>query len=252
MIPTKNSVNSIDGMELIIDWNIRHQMAFVFEIDTDLANEMIPAETGLQAYEARPGVALMFMGYNDYYPGNIIYGEPQPEFIEITRMFMVQPDLSIDMPLPRFTFYMHQIASNNPTFIKQEIETLHLPSYYAPTMVAKTNEAKTDLFVSDKDGKIRELLNTHPNPTYRNDSFYGQYFTLQDDQLYFGVFYWSGHVCIHQREGYGGGEFDHPYLSGLDKTFPPEAIKNVYMQLITTYDAPLVQRFYRPRLIGKI
>lgn len=242
-------IRQIDDMNLIIDWDLRHQMAFIFEIDTEIVRSIIPKETKLQPYEIRPGVSAVFMGYNDYNPGNIIYGEAQPAFIEITRVFMVQPNLSLSMPIPRFTFYMHQIASNNPAFVKQEIEVLHLQSYYSPTMMAESNETKTDILISDEKGTIRKLINTDPNPTYREDSFFGQYYSMQDGKLYFGVFYWAGKVCVHQKKGKAGGDLNHPYLTDLKKTFDAGELGDSYMQLITSFGQPLVQRFYQPRLI---
>ena len=242
-------IQSIDGMKLIIDWDLRHQMAFVFEIDTELATTLIPRGSGLQPYEARPGVSLIFLGYNDYNPGNVIYGEKQPAFIEITRVLMVQPDLSVDMPIPRFTFLMHRIASNNPAFVKQEREVLRLNSYYSPSMRSELDEARTSVLIRDADGPMRELNNTHPRPVFRKDQFWGQYFTVQDNKLYFGVFYWAGRVCVHQRRGDAGGELAHPYLSGVDPTLPPGAMRNSYMQLLGTYGEPLVQRFYEQRFV---
>jgi hypothetical protein len=208
-------------MNLIIDWDLRHQMAFIFEIDTEIVRSIIPKETKLQPYEIRPGVSAVFLGYNDYNPGNVIYGETQPPFI----------------------------ASNNPAFVKQEIEVLHLQSYYSPTMISESNTTKTDILVSDEKGMIRKLINTDPNPTYREDSFFGQYYSMQEGKLYFGVFYWAGKVCVHQKKGKAGGDLNHPYLTDLKKTFDAGEFGDCYMQLITSYNEPLVQRFYQPRLI---
>lgn len=247
--PKFQDIRQVEDMKLIIDWDLRHQIAFVFEIDTEIARAHIPRETRLQPYEVRPGVSLMFLGYNDYNPGNLIAGEAQPAFKEITRVFMVQPNLSLSMPIPRFTFYVHRIASNNLAFNRQEEAMLHLPTYYSPSMQADTDEAKTSLRVYDDHGPIRNLLNTHPNPTFQHDAFFGQYYTMEANKLYFGVWYWAGKVCVHQKKGKAGGEFDHPFLSDMKNTFGAEAIGDCYMQLITAYGEKLVQRFYEPRLV---
>ena len=106
--------------------------------------------------------------------------------------------------------------------------------------------------IRDPDGPMRHLKNTHPRPVFRKDQFWGQYFTVQDNKLYFGVFYWAGRVCVHQRRGDAGGEFDHPYLSGLAPTFPAAAMRSSYMQLLGTYGEPLVQRFYEQRLVREL
>ena len=77
-------------------------MGFVYETATQNIEHLLP--DGIYAYEARPGVSLIFLGYNDYNPGNEIYGEKHEQFFEITRFILVQPDLSVAMPMPRFAF----------------------------------------------------------------------------------------------------------------------------------------------------
>ncbi len=245
-----NNIDLIEDMPLIIDWNIRHQLAFVFEINTAIIRSLLPK--GIEPFEARPGVGLMFLGYNDYYPGNLINGIEQPRFDEVTRFFMVQPDLSIDMPMPRFTFFVHRIGSNNQNFIDQEISRLHLPSFYAEDLIVETHSDKTGGMARTAGGPIQEWKNTNPDPRYYEDSFYGQYFTLQNNELWFGVWFWAGDVCTHQHPGDGGRIFHHPFLDDLEKTIQPEHVGNSYMQLITAFDKPLVQRFFEPRFIGSL
>lgn len=242
-------VQEIDGMDLIIDWDLKQQFAFIFEVPTDKIEACIPKEAGVRPMEARPGVGLLFLGYNDYNPGNLINGEPQPAFLEITRFFWVQPDLSVDMPIPRFTFFVDRIASNNHSFIKQEIELLHLPTYETPSLRVETNEDKKEARAFDDQGPIQDLINTHPAPTYIEDSFYGQYYTMQGDHLWFGVFYWSGIACVHQSGGPGGGIHTHPFLTEKPVHLDPSDVGTCYMQMIAAYDSPMVQRFYRPRMV---
>jgi hypothetical protein len=243
-------LDQIEDMPLVIEWNLRHQMGFVFEVPTDGVLKSLPE--GILPVEARPGVSMMFLGYNDYLPGNTISGESQPEFVEITRFFVVQPDLSVDMPLPRFTFFVDRIGSNNPVFVQQEKALLHLPTYLNTTMKVETNEARTNAIAIDDRGPIQSLINTHPAPMYRKDNFYGQYYTLDGDELWFGTFYWSGRACIHQRSGDAGGIHDHPFLTESRSQISPNSVGETYLQLIATFDQPLVQRFYRPRLVRKI
>ncbi|MGH8547600.1 MAG: hypothetical protein ACRERU_03150 [Methylococcales bacterium] len=202
--------------------------------------------------EARPGVSLMQLGYNDYKPGNIIYGEEQSAFVELTRTIVVQPNLAIDMPMPRFTFFMHRVMSNNEAFMRQEIEKLHLSSYYSPTLRAETNNAGTEMVADDKDGRIEALINTSPKVFYRDDEIFGQYYSVQDGKLYFEVWYWAGKVFIHQRSGNAGGICYHPYLTEADFPIPAEVVEQPYMQLITPVDEPIMARFYRPKSIRNL
>ncbi|MCG8331298.1 MAG: hypothetical protein MI974_26645 [Chitinophagales bacterium] len=233
----------VDEMELIIDWDMNHQMGFVYETPTENVEALLPE--GIYAFEARPGISLIFLGYNHYNPGNIIYGEPQDTFFEITRFILVQPDLSVDMPMPRFAFYVLQIGSNNKAFIDQEIEKLHLPSYYSPSLVVETDEPKLNAWAKDNDGAIQNYLNTHPKPYFRPDFFWGQYFVVENNKLYFGIWNWEGVLCLHQRKGDGGGGHLHPFMKDLQ----PEYFGNSYMQLITDKNHNLRQRFYQPRFL---
>lgn len=245
-------IRKVADMDLIINWDIKHQFGFVFEIPTEEVRKVIPASAGLHPYELRPGISGMFLGYNDYNPGNEIYGEKQPAFQEITRAFLLPPNLSISMPIPRFTFFLHRIASNNPTFIKQEEEKLHLPTYYAPSLQVIANEAKTSAVAKDDKGIIQEWRNTNPDVRYYSDDFFGQYYTIQDNKIYFGVFYWAGEACVHQKPGDGGGIYEHPYLTGSERYMSPDVVGPHYLQIITTFGKPLVQRFYEPRLIREL
>jgi hypothetical protein len=238
--------DKVEEMELIIDWDLNHQMGFVYETATENVSPLLPE--GIFAYEARPGIALIFLGYNDYNPGNIIYGEAQNQFFEITRFVLVQPDLSIDMPMPRFAFFVLQIGSNNAAFIRQEIEKLHLPSFYSPSLIVETDEPKFNAWAKDNTGDIQHYLNTHPAPYFRPDFFWGQYFTVKNNNLYFGVWNWEGVLCLHQRKGNGGGGFNHPFMKDLQA----DNFGAAYMQLITDKNHNLRQRFYRPRFLHNI
>ena len=241
---------SIEDMPLIIDWDLRQQMAFVFEVPTREVEPTLPA--GLQPFEARPGVSLVFLGFNDYNPGNQIYGQAQPAFCEVTRFVMVHPDLAIDMPIPRFTFFVHRIGSNNETFIRQEIEKLHLPSWHSPTLRVESSEDHLSAIARDRDGIVQTYHNTNPRVVWRDEEFYGQYYTVQDGQLWFGVWYWSGEAFIHQRRGEAGGSEEHPFLTESQPRWPAASARRPYMQVISKFDAPAVQIFFQPRCLGPV
>lgn len=243
---TNHIPDAIEDMELIIQWDLNHQMGFVYETDTENVTPLLPE--GVFPHEARPGVSLIFLGYNHYNPGNVIYGEAQDPFYEITRFILVQPDLAVDMPMPRFAFYVLQIGSNNSTFIDQEIEKLHLPSFYSSSIRVDTDESKLNAWARDENGEIQHLLNTHPRPYFRPDFFWGQFFTRKEDGIYFGVWNWDGVLCLHQHRGNGGGAFAHPFMTDLLLShFGPS-----YMQLITDRESSLTQRFYKPRLLYRL
>lgn len=241
---------SIEDMPIIIDWDLRQQVAFVFEIPTRDIEHVLPP--GLRPFEARPGISLTFLGLNDYNPGNTIAGQTQPAFFEVTRFIMVHPDLGVDMPIPRFTFFVHRIGSNNPAFIEQERSALHLPSWYSPSLEVEPADQHLGATVRDKDGIVQTFRNTNPKLIWRDEEFYGQYYTVQDDQLWFGAWYWSGQAFIHQRRGDAGGAEEHPFLTEVEPRWPAAHARRPYMQIISKYDAPAIQVFYAPRCLGSV
>lgn len=238
----------VEDMELFISWRHRHMMAFVYEVDTSAVEPLLPP--GIHPVEARPGVSMLFVSMNDYMPtGNFIDGVELPAFQEVTRCVVVQPDLSIKMPIPRFTFFVLQIGSNHQGFIQQEKDWLHLPTTYSPSLRTETNATGTEIWVRDDDGPIQHLRNTHPTPVFRNESFFGQYYTAEQGRLYFGVWSWRAIACIHQRQGDAGGIFAHPFLTGVQPKLSPDALLGPYQQVITRLGHPSEQRFYRPRMV---
>jgi hypothetical protein len=238
-------------MERIIFWRMRHQMAFIYEADMAAIEHLLPP--GIHPVEARPGISLIFIGYNDYLADeNTIGGVVQPRFQEMTRCILVQPDLSIKMPIPRFTFFVHRIGSNNGVFIDQEISSLHLPSFHSPTMDVDVNAAGTELRMFDEHGTIQHLRSTHPTPTYRKDAFFGQYYTVADGKLWFGVWSWRGVVCVHQRPGDAGGIFEHPFLTETQRRLPATALGPSYQQFFSRPGEVSEQRFYQPRFVREL
>lgn len=239
--------NRVEDMELVIHWTLRHQMGFIYEVDLATIQALLPR--GIQPVEARPGVGLLFLGYNDYQPGNLIGGQSQGRFHEVTRTVLVQPDLSIRMPIPRFTFYLLRIGSENKAFVDQEIRMLHLPSYWSASLRGEANADGTEVRLLDEHGMIHHIKNTHPAPIYRNDSFFGQYYTVEDGKLYFGVWSWRGIACVHQRSGDAGGIFEHPFLTEVEPSLAAGSVGRAYLQVFTRPGDLSEQRFYAPRFI---
>src|SRR5262245_6173105 len=85
----------------VSEWHIRQMCHFVYEVPAQVVAPLLPA--GLSAVEPRPGVALLSVGYVDWLPGN---NEGRwPAFLELTIMVLVHPDLSLEMPTPRYSYY---------------------------------------------------------------------------------------------------------------------------------------------------
>lgn len=223
------------------------QMAFLYEIPTINIRHILPSY--IQPLEVRPGISLLFMGFNKFYAGNIIWGEETPDFYEFTRGIAVQPSLELELPLPRFTVFVYFVGSNYKRFVQHDGEVLFMPTFYSSTQTAKYDEQKTSVRVLDKYGPIKELRNTNPNTKYEQDTFYVQYYTQKDNKIYCGIAYEKTLSCLHQKKGDGGRIYDHPCFSEFEKNIPKNRPLEPYMQIFTKFDELAIQSFCKPMLI---
>jgi len=236
----------VEDMPLLQEFILKHQMAFMIEMDLEKAKSLVPE--GIFPVEARPGVALAFIGYEHYNSGNLLYDKPSDEFYELTQFLVVQPDLSIEMPMPRYAFFVLQIASEDSEFIRQEIEIVKAKSYFSPTLKVQYSPDNHELTVEDENGPIQQFKNSHQNIEFMEDAFWGQYFSVMDGQLYVGVWNWRGFLFQHQKRGNIGQIYEHPFFENLS----PNDLQECYMQLLTQPEELIRQRFYVPRPLWKV
>lgn len=229
---------TLAGMPSTEDWRVKHHFNFIYEVPTATVEPLLPSR--IVPREARPGICLLNVGWMRLHPGQ--HGG-LPEFDELTLSLHVQPDLSLDAPIPRMSLYDIRIGSNSEQFLAYEAEHQMLNGFYSPTLRCELSEDETELRASDEHGPLFVMRNTHPKPHYKQEVAVGQYYSVFGGQLYQGVFLWEGNGCEHQREGDSGRLYLHPFFEGIDV----EEIEDCYMQMLLEPGSEVMFRSFSPR-----
>ncbi|PRX24034.1 hypothetical protein B0G75_12477 [Paraburkholderia sp. BL18I3N2] len=230
---------SLAGMSLTAEYVIDEHVNYIFEIDTARVRNYLP--TYLCSKEPRHGVSLINIGYMKFDATQI---GGLAETIELTLSIVVDPDLSLEMAVPRISVYDITIASNCPTFLAHEDRLQRLNGIYLPGL-SRSLRGPGDLEVWDEDGTILEFRNPSPNPIYKYEYVTGQYVSAHPSGLYHGVFSWEGVGCEQQVEGDCGGSLPHRFYHDLDVG----SFGNCYMQMfLPDAGQALFSSFYPRRL----
>lgn len=232
----------IAGRKCVSRWNLSTIFHNLFEIPTAAIAPLLPK--GVEPLEVRPGVSLYDIGDVLWNSGNL--DGSWPAFHELTAMIVVQPDLSIDMPMPKFAFYVPKIIANWSGFVENERRVLHLPTEYTPLEVGK-GEGLIDLRATDGKDLIFEFRNTNPQLAFPRDAFFGQYYSVEDGKLWFGIWRFEGFLCEHQKKGHPGRLANHKLFYG--ELNVADYCTESYMQLITSPDEDCIETFWEPWII---
>jgi hypothetical protein len=233
----------IAGHKCIARWDFISMFHGFYEIPTRVVRPLLPR--GIEPVEVRPGISLYDIGHAHWNEGNL-RGQ-WPEFHEITVMLVVHPDLSVDMPMSKFCFFVLKIAANCHPFVENEARTLHLPTAFTPLHCRKSDDP-TAVTLSDDQKMMFFMRSTNPNPTFHEDDFYGQYYTAKNGKLWFGPWRWQGTLCEHQKQGDHGGLVNHRLLYG-DIDVERDCTE-LYIQMYTEPGKRCIETFYEPRLVG--
>jgi hypothetical protein len=209
-----------------IHWQLRKQLLFLYEIDTDALARVIPA--GLEPMEIRPGIALCAIECMHYRTGHFRPG--YREFFELVFGAAVQPNLSIEMPLPKFCIHGISILSDSEEFVEQECRLLFTPTGHAPNLRLEFTEDGTGCDVFDGADPILSCRNTHEAPpVYERKTLWGQYYT-DTKGLQQGIWRWQGELFEHMKNAGGDyGRFHaHPFFKGVDMS----RVRGCYRQMI--------------------
>jgi hypothetical protein len=156
---------------------------------------------------------------------------------------VVQSDLSIDMPTPKFSFFVWNINADLADFLAVEPAALHLPTTHLPDLSVDFDPDRYAVSLTDGDGRpVASLRNTHPRPSYRPVDFVGQFFTVEHGRLWHGLWQLEGRAMEHQRDGDAGRLHPHPAFRGL----PVDRCDEVYLQIFSDPHGRCVQRFFEP------
>lgn len=212
-----DDVSALGGRPLGDEWPIRFHIGFVFEVPLAPLEAQLPS--GVSAVEPVPGVGLLSVIHARYEDGTL----GQPSFDEIVCSALVAPDLSLDMPPPRLTFYVLRVASNDGRFVAHKIEALEMPVFHTPSLRAELDADRLGTRVWDDDGEILRMRYQSDGPRFAEKSFCGQYFADPGSERVHGVWRWRGELAEQQRRLRGAATLhEHPFFAraGLSRTDP--------------------------------
>lgn len=230
------SFEHVGSHPLTLHWRIKKQVMYLWEIDTDVLAPLVPDP--LTPKEVRPGISLFAIEALHYHTDHFRPG--YPEFLEAVLTAAVDPDLSIDMPVPRFCMHAISVISESQEFCDQEGRVLFTPTELVPKLRMEFSEdgASCDMF--DGDAPIVSMRNTHPEVVYEPKTLWGQYYT-NTNGLQQGIWRWDGEMFEHMKAGrsssFGGS---HPFFKGMDMS----RVRGCYRQLMAKPGHQSSARFY--------
>lgn len=220
------------------DWLVNQQINFVFPVPTEVVQPHLPSF--VIPKEDLPGRSLLNVGWMRLEPG--MFGR-LPAFDEITFSVHVQPDLALNMPMPRMSIFDFRIGSNSKEFLAYEADHQKLNGYLSESLTV-TVDGQT-VRASDDDGPIFELTNTHPEPVFTYEVGAGQYYSWYEGSYYQGVFMWCGAGFEHQHPGDFGRLYNHPFFAEVDVE---QEVDECYMQGLTEASSTVLFRSFEPKL----
>jgi hypothetical protein len=243
----------VGGKAMTIKWRLSHNFLVFLEIDTEAVEPFLPR--CLTPVEVRPGISLLCLGCLDYWPGH--FRPDSPRFSESFCVVSVQPDLSIPMPNPRFSFYALSVYSDSPDFCRIENEHIYTPNYLVESFRIEWSPDGRSVAARDDQGPIMTLRNTNPRVKFRPQVLYGQHFNdasggaivdgrWNKGSLHKGPWEWDGPVFEHQTQGDWGRVYPHHFFGGVDLS----RIRGCYRQMIAEPGAISFERFYQMEPMG--
>lgn len=234
----------LGGLTRSDDWFISDHLAFTFELPLATVEALVPP--AVSPIRPAPGLALVQLIHARYAAGTL--GEPTP-FDEVVCAALVEPDLSLDMPLPKVTLHVLDVLSNSARFVAHKVPALKMPVHHAPTMRGVFDADGRGSKVEDERGPLLELRCPDAS-RFKPKSFCGQYFARHDGALHHGVWAWQGSLFESQRARRDIGIVHaHPWLGDLGL----EALRGApcFMRQLREPGQAVRMRTYAPRrLVG--
>ncbi|MCA9618558.1 MAG: hypothetical protein KC731_06045 [Myxococcales bacterium] len=200
----------LGGLSRGDDWSIVDHLAFTFELPLAQVEALLPAQ--VSPVRPAPGLGLVQLIHARYPAGTL--GEPEP-FDEVVCAALVEPDLSLDMPLPKVTLHVVDVLSNSARFVAHKVPALKMPVHHAPSLRGAFDADGLGSKVEDERGPLLELRCPDAS-RFKPKSFCGQYFALHEGTLHHSVWAWQGSLFESQRARRDTGVVHaHPWLAGL-------------------------------------
>ena len=114
-MPGNSRFSQVGDAPLVIEWRLQKHIMFTWEIETEALEPLVPND--LTAVEVRPGISLFSVAAL-LYEGNHFRPGSSP-FVELVSVAHVQPDLSIKMPMSRFSMFAISVYSDSLDFVQQ-------------------------------------------------------------------------------------------------------------------------------------
>jgi hypothetical protein len=231
----KDPLSHLDEVPLTSYWRIRDHIIVFWEIDTEALSPLIPEP--LELVEVRPCISLFGVECVLYHKGH--FKEEYPEFVELVLAAAVHPDLSLKMPVSRFSMYSISVYTDSPEFLAQEGDIFSLSEVIPGLRMSFISGGGVDVY--DKDTPILSYRSTHPSPEFKSNTFWGQYYTDTKNQgLQRGAWRWEGEMFEHMKPGNWGRFFAHPFYKGLDLS----RVRGCYRQMMAKPESHCRGHFY--------
>jgi len=228
-------LDHIGRLSVTLHWRVKKQLVFFYEVPTDVLAAKLPPELELQ--EVRPGVALAALEMLQYKTDHFRPG--YPEFYEAVFAAVVQPDLSIDMPVPRFNMFAMTVISDSQEFCDSEATTLFTPTTLVPGLRIDFDEAGSSCSVWDGETKLADCRSSAPETPTKPLTIWGQYFT-NGNRFERGAWRWDGAASEHMKPGERVPFAPHMLWNGI----APADVGRVYRQMAASPDTTDIRFFH--------
>lgn len=224
-----------------LHWRIKKQLVVFYEVETEQLAPLLPAP--LETQEVRPGVSLCALEMLHYKVGH--FSEGYREFYEAVFAAAVQPDLSLDMPVPRFSMFAIKVISDSAEFCHSEATSIFTPTHHLPEFRIAFSDDGTSCEMFDGAAPIATCRNVAPETPVKPTTIWGQFFT-NTNGLQRGIWRWDGQASEHMKAGDHGRLYPHLLFAGLDVS----RVRNVYRQMAAKPEETDL-RFYHAGLLNR-
>lgn len=216
-------------------WSIRRQTLFFYEIDADaLAPFVAPS---LELTEVRPGIGMLTLECLQYRAGH--FRPDVPEACEMVVAAMVHPDLSVDMPVPKFALQILRVITDSPVFVEQESRLVSSPMVHVPELRLAFDDSGMSVDAFDGTRPIVSCRNMDATARYASKVMWGLTYTTTRG-LQHGIFRWQGEVHEHMKRGSYGPFHRHPVFEGIDTS----RVRGCYRQMNARPETDIDIRYY--------
>lgn len=237
---TPNLDGPVGARPLVIKWRVTQHIMMIFEAPLEDLERITPAP--LVPVEVKPGIGLVYLAALHFEDGH--FGPDSVGFDEAVFVVAVAPDLSMEMPTPRFSFFAFNVYTDSPDFVAYEAKNIHTPAQVRPGFQVRFRDDGLGVEVRDDSGPIAVMNNTHPAPSFRRKEMWGQHFNdTRGGVLHSGPWHWEGALFEHEHQGDWGRLYPHSIFAGLDVS----RLRRCSRQFFARPGEEILERFYEVR-----